>query len=76
MVYFGEIGLSGEVRQVAQADGRLKEAAKLGFEQATLPRRVARGGRQLPAPDGLELTEIGHISDLVARFAGNETSST
>ena len=76
MVYFGEIGLSGEVRQVAQADGRLKEAAKLGFEQATLPRRVARGSRQLPAPDGLELTEIGHISDLVARFAGNETSST
>ena len=39
MVYFGEIGLSGEVRQVAQADSRLKEAAKLGFDQATLPRR-------------------------------------
>ena len=51
MVYFGEIGLSGEVRQVAQADSRLKEAAKLGFEQATLPRRLARGNRQ-PAPRG------------------------
>jgi DNA repair protein RadA/Sms len=71
MVYFGEVGLSGEVRQVAQADSRLKEAAKLGFEQATLPRRVARGNRQ-PAPlDGLELTEIGHISDLVVRFGKN-----
>ena len=61
MVYFGEIGLSGEVRQVAQADSRLKEAAKLGFEQATLPRRLARGNRQPAPPDGLELTEIGHI---------------
>jgi DNA repair protein RadA/Sms len=71
MVYFGEIGLSGEVRQVAQADSRLKEAAKLGFEQATLPRRVARGSRQPAPPEGLELTEIGHISDLVARFAQN-----
>jgi len=71
MVYFGEIGLSGEVRQVAQADSRLKEAAKLGFEQATLPRRVARGNRQPAPPEGLELTEIGHISDLVARFAQN-----
>ena len=75
MVYFGEIGLSGEVRQVAQADARLKEAAKLGFGQATLPRRVARGNRQPVAPDELELTEIGHISDLVARFPHNATDS-
>jgi DNA repair protein RadA/Sms len=76
MVYFGEIGLSGEVRQVAQAESRLKEAAKLGFEQATLPRRVARGGRPPAPPDGLELTEIGHISDLVTRFVQNDTRST
>jgi DNA repair protein RadA/Sms len=76
MVYFGEIGLSGEVRQVAQAESRLKEAAKLGFEQATLPRRVARGGRPPAPPDGLELTEIGHISDLVARFAQKDTRSS
>ena len=45
MVYFGEVGLSGEVRQVAQAEARLKEAAKLGFDAAALPRRVARGNR-------------------------------
>jgi DNA repair protein RadA/Sms len=70
MVYFGEVGLSGEVRQVAQAEARLKEAAKLGFDFACLPRRVARGGRKLAAPDGLGLHEIGHLSDLVARFAG------
>src|SRR6185437_10779024 len=68
MVYFGEVGLSGEVRQVAQAEARLKEAAKLGFDSACLPRRVARGNRPLAAPDGLRLDEIGHLSDLVARF--------
>ncbi len=68
MVYFGEVGLSGEVRQVAQAEARLKEAAKLGFDTACLPRRVARGSRPLPAPDGLRLEEIGHASDLVHRF--------
>ena len=66
MVYFGEVGLSGEVRQVAQAEARLKEAAKLGFDAATLPRRVAHGNRKLAAPDGLRLEEIGHIADLVA----------
>jgi DNA repair protein RadA/Sms len=71
-VYFGEVGLSGEVRQVAQAELRLKEAAKLGFDAACLPRRVAPGsaqGRRPPAPPaGLRLQEIGHLSDLVAQF--------
>ncbi len=67
-VYFGEIGLSGEVRQVAQAEARLKEAAKLGFDTACLPRRVARGSRAVAAPEGLQLNEIGHAADLVAGF--------
>ena len=68
MVYFGEVGLSGEVRQVAHAEARLKEAAKLGFEVASLPGRVARGRRALAAPPGLALVEVGHLSDLVTRF--------
>ena len=67
-VYFGEVGLSGEVRQVAQAEARLKEAAKLGFDTACLPRRVARGGRVPAAPEGLRLVEVGHLADLVAEF--------
>jgi DNA repair protein RadA/Sms len=33
-VFFGEVGLAGEVRPVAQAENRLKEAAKLGFTRA------------------------------------------
>jgi DNA repair protein RadA/Sms len=68
-VYFGEVGLSGEVRQVAQAELRLREAQKLGFGQAVLPRRVARGNKPLPAVEGLRLNEIGHLADLVAPFA-------
>jgi DNA repair protein RadA/Sms len=70
MVFFGEVGLSGEVRQVAQAEARLKEAQKLGFASACLPRRVARGNRAVAAPEGLRLDEIGHLGDLVARFSG------
>ncbi len=68
-VYFGEVGLSGEVRQVGQAESRLREARKLGFEGATLPRRVARGSAPLAAVPGLKLKEIGHLADLVAEFA-------
>ena len=75
MVYFGEVGLSGEVRQVAQAEARLKEAAKLGFDSASLPRRLAHGNRKLAAPEGLRLEEIGHITDLVARFTPESTKN-
>lgn len=61
MVVFGEVGLSGEVRAVSQQDLRLKEATKLGFEQALLPKakKKAAGGK---------LKTIGHLHDLVARF--------
>jgi len=65
-VVFGEIGLSGEVRAVGQADARLKEAAKLGFSAAILPPRRGRG-----APEaGLDLKEIAHVRALVAMFEG------
>ena len=37
-VFFGEVALSSEIRQVAQADARLKEAEKLGFERAIMPK--------------------------------------
>ena len=76
MVFFGEIGLSGEIRQVAQAEARLKEAAKLGFSAASLPRRLARGGRALSPPAGLALHEAGHIADLLARFAAPAAGRT
>ena len=65
-VVFGEIGLSGEVRQVGQADLRLGEAAKLGFQRALAPERRRRKGQ--PASDGetgLEVTEINHLDDLI-----------
>ncbi|HWP35687.1 MAG TPA: DNA repair protein RadA, partial [Thermodesulfobacteriota bacterium] len=37
-VVFGEVGLGGEVRAVAQPEPRLREAARLGFARAVLPR--------------------------------------
>lgn len=65
-VVFGEIGLSGEVRAVAQADARLKEAAKLGFAQALVP--ALRQKARAPAPGPLAIRPIGHLQDLVALF--------
>lgn len=67
--YFGEIGLSGEIRQVPQTGLRLKEMAKLGFRQAVLPRHVGSANARPKAPEGLGLSETGHLTDLVAQFA-------
>jgi len=38
LAIFGEVGLSGELRSVSQADRRLREAGKLGFGRGLLPR--------------------------------------
>ena len=38
VVVFGEIGLAGEVRPAPRGQERLKEAAKLGFEKAVVPK--------------------------------------
>ena len=43
-IVFGEIALSGEVRPVAHAELRLKEAAKLGFERGWVPKGVTGDG--------------------------------
>ncbi len=61
-VVFGEIGLAGEVRAVARAETRLKEAAKLGFTQAILPTRRA------PTASTPEMTlhRIGLLGELLA----------
>ncbi|MGX1097812.1 DNA repair protein RadA [Amorphus sp. MBR-141] len=62
-VYFGEVSLSGRVRSVAHAAGRLKEAEKLGFGQAVVPESVATD-----SPKGLRTVAIGSLNDLIGRL--------
>jgi len=54
-VLIGEIGLSGELRMVGQMPARLREAAKLGFKTAIVPKRLRMGE---PWPDGLQIIEV------------------
>ncbi|MEJ2027929.1 MAG: DNA repair protein RadA, partial [Limibacillus sp.] len=58
---------SGEVRAVGQTEARLKEAEKLGFSGAILPRARSRKAK---GESKLERKEIGHLRDLVAMIAG------
>lgn len=58
-VLIGEIGLSGELRMVAQMPARLREAAKLGFKTAIVPKRLRRGE---PWPDGMQIIEVRSVN--------------
>ncbi len=60
-VYFGEIGLSGAIRPVAQAQARLKEAAKLGFASAVAPAAARRDGAS-GLPSGLASVAPHHAT--------------
>jgi DNA repair protein RadA/Sms len=57
---FGEVGLSGEVRAVAQAEARLKEAAKIGFETAVIP---AGNAEKIKNAQGLEIIGVRNVEE-------------
>ena len=61
-VAIGEVGLLGELRAVGGLDRRLREAARLGFARALVPRPR---GRELPAIAGLEVVVVGTLRDAV-----------
>jgi DNA repair protein RadA/Sms len=59
-VLLGEIGLSGELRYVGQTNARLREAAKLGFKTAIVPRRLRQGE---PWPEGINIVEARSLRE-------------
>jgi DNA repair protein RadA/Sms len=60
-ILIGEVGLSGELRMVGQMSTRLREAAKLGFRHAVVPRRVHKTGE--PWPDGIQVLEARSLRE-------------
>jgi DNA repair protein RadA/Sms len=61
VVVFGEIGLAGEVRPAPRGQERLKEAAKLGFEKAIVPRANQPKGKIA----GLEVLAVERVDQAV-----------
>ncbi|MEO5706931.1 MAG: DNA repair protein RadA [Alteraurantiacibacter sp.] len=64
-VWYGEVALSGEIRPVAHGNLRLKEAAKLGFDQACGPKDDRRDDDE-GAPK-LRYAGLGGLAALVDR---------
>jgi len=57
LIVFGEVGLAGEVRPVQRGQERLKEAAKLGFTKAIVPKANAPKQRI----DGIEVVAVERL---------------
>jgi DNA repair protein RadA/Sms len=63
-VVFGEISLSGEVRAVGRAEARMREAQKLGFDQALAPGNVT-------GAKGVKVTGVSRLGEAVDRISQN-----
>ena len=65
-VYFGEVGLSGEIRKIPQPELRIKEAYKLGFDTITLPSK-----QKVMKKEDLSYINITLLNDLVRLITEN-----
>ncbi|SAL21301.1 DNA repair protein RadA [Caballeronia cordobensis] len=63
LITFGEVGLAGEIRPSPRGQDRLKEAAKLGFSMALIPK--ANAPKQ--AIDGLKVIAVDRIEEAIDR---------
>ncbi len=64
VVFFGEIGLNGEIRPVANGYARLNEAAKHGFKKAVIPKANA----PKEAIEGVTINAVSTVSEALDAF--------
>ena len=74
-VAIGEVGLLGELRSVTGLERRLREAARLGFDRAIVP-RPSRSAAPTQVP-GLEIAAVGSLREAIdLAFAGGRSRAT
>jgi DNA repair protein RadA/Sms len=61
-VIMGEVGLTGEVRAIGQADARISEAAKMGFTRCIVPRGNLK---RLASAAGVEAVGVEAVAEAV-----------
>ena len=70
--FAGEVGLSGEIRPVAQTDRRIIEAARLGFKRIYVSKYSSAEGLSGQALNGIEVVEVADVPALCrSLFKGN-----
>jgi DNA repair protein RadA/Sms len=65
--FFGEVGLTGEVRPVQMAEDRIREAFKLGFKKIYLPASNRKHLKALEKSNPQAFIWVSHVRDLPMR---------
>lgn len=66
-VVFGEVGLSGEVRAVSNAEQRVLEAKKLGFSKVILPAACMKSVQNI---SGIAIIPVENLNEAIGRVSG------
>ncbi len=64
LIAFGEVGLSGEIRNVPRVAARINEAKSLGFKKCILPSSAIKSLREIP--DGIELIGVKNLKQAIS----------
>ena len=70
LVIIGEIGLSGEIRAVDNLEKRLKEAQKLGFKEAIIPKISSETVQKQIKTLKIKTTEVHKLIDAITKAMG------
>ena len=64
-IIIGELGLGGEVRGVSHFDSRIKEAARLGFENAIVPKDNTKDFSRIESINMTEVSSLAEATDKI-----------
>jgi DNA repair protein RadA/Sms len=59
---FGEVGLTGELRQVSQINQRLAEISRMGFKKCIMPSQTKN---KLQIPNDLDIIHVKNITEAI-----------
>lgn len=66
--FFGEVGLTGEVRATSYADKRVNECIKMGFKKVVLPAKNLKACEKYK--DKIELVPVSYVSQMTKLIRG------
>jgi len=61
-VVFGEVGLTGEIRGISQAELRVRESVRLGFDRCILPKT---NRERMKKGDSIQLEGVGSLGEVI-----------
>jgi DNA repair protein RadA/Sms len=66
LIAMGEVGLSGEVRNISQIEQRVQEALKMGYETIVIPKVSAERVKGIKGIENIKIVPVESVKDAIA----------